>query len=210
MQTTLDLPAVHRAIQDLDEAGIVALASEAATTERGSWFATARAIGELQRRAGYRSAAVSKYASALKVSPATAYELGAIDKKILLPRLQADGDAAQFPIHEKRIYVTAYKLAADIKRPALEILRFAEQQRATNKRFSARKLREHFGVVTEKVNPIERSLAVLARLSGAEREKFVRGVGDPADILELAQRTADSVRALVSDLRGRGCTRVAS
>lgn len=118
----LDLPAVHAAINDLDEEGIVAVANEAAVSQAGGWFARARAIGELQRRARYKSAAVATYAERLNMSRSTAFELGAIDRDILLPRLLELGADAKFPIRERRFYSMAIRLAPEVRKPALAIL----------------------------------------------------------------------------------------
>lgn len=201
----LDIHAVHRAIQDLDEDAIVRVASVAATSERGGWFARARAIGELQKRARYKDAAVVKYAKLLGIGKTLAFELGTIDRHILLPRLGEDGDAATFPIAERRFYSLACRLAPSLKRSALEVLAVAEQGRKQHGRFTTRQLREHFGVprATDPAKSLKRCLSALGTLDQKTRQRFARAVQDPAEAIQLAQQTAKNARLLVEDLRAR-------
>lgn len=201
----LDLPAVHAAIKDLDEDGIVAVATEAAVSQAGGWFACARAIGELQRRAKYKTAAVATYAKRLKVSRSTAFELGAIDRDILLPRLRERGADARFPIRERRFYSTAVKLAPSVRKSALAILKIAEEARARDRRFSTRKLRELVGMPSDngRRRSIKQCLATLGALEAPARARFVRSVADPAGTLRVAEATVENVRALVDELRAR-------
>lgn len=202
-----DLLAVHRAIEGLDdEESILRLASTAASIEAGGWFARARAIGELQRRAHYSTSAVTRYAKELQVSRSLAFELGAIDRKILLPRLKERGDKAQFPIRERLMYATACKLAPELKRPALAILAVAEEQRRTNPRFSARSLRLHFGVKSparESGMSIDRCLARIGKLNRTQRSQFVRSLTDPVEVMRLAEAAAKNSAALAQELRAR-------
>lgn len=199
----LDLPAVHAAIGNLDEESILKIAADAAMSEAGGWFARARAIGELQRRAQYRSAAVATYARHLKMSRSTAFELGAIDRDILLPRLLKRGAVAEFPIRQRRFYSMAVKLAPEVRKSALAILEMAERARAKDRRFSTRGLRELVGVpahATRRPKSIEQCLATLGALDDPARERFVRAVSDPGEVARLARAAAVKVEKLVARL----------
>lgn len=199
----LDLCAVHRKIQGLDDEGLVSVATAAAHATADGWFAQARAIGELQRRAQYKSAAVAEHAKRLGIGRSTAFELGAIDRKILLPRLVELGDAALFPIREKRFYALACTLAAELHRSPLSILATAEQARAKNRRFSTRALRAQLGVRSDPVNGFMRCLRSLGGMQRKARQRFVLAVEDPAAVLRMAEATAENARLLAAELRAQ-------
>lgn len=197
----LDLPAVHRAIQSLDEREIIEVANDAA----GGWLARARAIGELQRRAGYKDSAVVKYTKELGIGKTLAFELGAIDKRILLPRLLEEGDAATFPIRQKLFYTTALRCAPVAKRSPLAILAIAEAARQKDRRFTARRLQEQLGVHASKdaTHGIGACLAKVAALACQDRKRLARGAKNPADLLRLAEATAKSAHLLAEELRAK-------
>lgn len=201
----LDLPAVHRAIQSLDEREIIEVANAAAGAESGGWLARARAIGELQRRAGYKDSAVVKYAKALGIGKTLAFELGAIDKRILLPRLLEEGDAATFPIRQKLFYTVALRCAPQAKRSPLSILAMAEAARAKDRRFTVRKLQEQLGVHSTKdaTHGIAACLERVAALSCQDRKRLARTAKDPAELLRLAEATAKSAHLLADELRAQ-------
>lgn len=198
----LDLAAVHAAIRDLDEEAILQVASDAATSVAGGWFARARAIGELQRRARYKSAAVTTYAKRLKMSPSTAYDLGAIDRDILLPRLRDRGEDARFPIQQRQFYSLAVRLAPEARKSALAIIRLAEAARRQNPRFSTLDLRELIGVpARSKSRGVEQALSTLGGLSADARARFVRTAKDPAQMLRAAEATVETAQRIAAELR---------
>jgi len=199
----LDLHAVHRAVQTLDERGILRLASEAGSADVGGWFARARAIGELQRRADYKDAAVVRHAKDLGIGKTLAFELGAIDKRILLPRLKDQGDAAKFPILEKRYYVTAIRCAPAARRSPLAILAIAEAELAKGHRISTRTLREMVGVAsdTDPLLAIEKCLEKLSQLGDPARQRYVHAVKEPDEALRMTESAIKSARMLATALR---------
>lgn len=201
----LNLPAVHRAIQGLDETAILDLATSAAATESGGWFAQARAIGELQRRADYKDAAVVRYAKALGVGKTLAFELGRIDRKILLRRLLNDGDAATFPITARRFYSLALKLAPLVGKSPLAVLAVAEAEHAKDPKFSTRRLREKLGApaAADPVRGLQRCLEKLGGLSSRDRVRYARAAKDPAAVVALAESAAEAARGLADAARAR-------
>lgn len=200
-----DLRVVHRAIEGLNEDAILKIAAAAAFSSSGGWLAQARAIGELQRRARYASAAVSQHAKRLGISRAAAFELGAIDREILLPRLREKGNAARFPIPQKRFYTMARRLAPSTRRSALAILAMAESARAKNRRFTTRQLRELLGVDAS-VDPTKSIASCLVKLSTVQRkarQRYARSVADPVAALRIVEAVAENTRHLVADLTSR-------
>lgn len=199
----LDLPAVHRTLAGMDEAAILEVARSAERAECGGWFARARAIGELQRRSDYKDAAVIGYAKRLEMGKTLAFELAAIDRKILLPRLREEGDAATFPIREKRFYALACKLAPTVRKSPLAILKIAEDGRIENARYSTTRLKERLGV-KDQVDPTKglgKCLVKMATLERKARQRFARAVAkDRNSMIEMAKATAQNATLLVEDL----------
>lgn len=198
-----DLVDLHRTLAGLNEADVVRVALEAHSAESGGWLARARALGELQRRAGYKDAAVVKYAKALGIGKTLAFELSAIDRRILLPRLAEEGDAARFPLRERRFYTVALRCAPVAKRSPLAILAMAEAARQKNRRFTARQLQEQLGVhsTRDATHGVRACLAKIAGLDSQLRRRVARLAKDPSDLLRLAEATAKSARQLADELR---------
>lgn len=190
-------------IQNLDEAAVLRAAVDAAGAESDGWFVRARALGELQRRAGYKDAAVVKYARDLGIGKTLAFELCAIDRRILLPRLLEQGEAARFPIRERRFYSVAVRGASVVKRTALAILEMAEAARAKDRRFTARKLQEQLGLHSTRdvTHGLRHCLERVAGLNDEARQHFARTTKDPRGMLRLASATEISARCLVDELR---------
>lgn len=199
----LDLHAVHRAIQELGEDGILNLARAAAHAERGGWFARARAIGELQRRGKYREAVVTEHARRLRIGRSTAFELGAIDRYILFPRLSEQGDAAQFPIQQRAIYAHACKLAQRNRRSPLEILALAEGALVERRRVSRRLLEELLGYAhrPDPTKQITRSINALSKLSSSNCKRFARNAPDRVATLERVAASMTALASLTKELR---------
>lgn len=192
-------------IQNLDEAEVLRAAIDATGAEADGWFVRARALGELQRRAGYKDAAVVRYARDLGIGKTLAFELCAIDRRILLPRLLEHGDAARFPIRERRFYSVAVRCAPLVKRSALAILAIAEAARAKDRRFTARKLQEQLGVhaTRDAAHGITQCLAKISALDEPTRKRVARTAKHPADVVRLAEATAKNARLLADELRAQ-------
>lgn len=194
----LDLPAVHKTMAGRSDDSLSELGRLAGGMGTDAWKVHARVIGELQRRGRYAAAVVGRIAKDLAISKRTAFELGQIDRKILLPRLRERGDAATFPIRGKRFYMLACRLAETAHRSPLEILQIAEQGRQQDRRFSARQLLALLGAPAETTAATD---GIVAKFATLDMARFARGAADRAAALELAEACIENACLLVKELR---------
>lgn len=186
--------AVVRSLEgaSVDELATIYARAEAAGAR--AWMLRALAIGVGQERAEYGDAACVELARALGIGKSTAFGLAAIHRLILRPRLKQEGDRARFPLAEKRFYETAVHARRHLRRPALELLEIAEEQRRRDPKYNPRRFKAELMGKAETEPKVARLLRQLAN---------VRRGGLPAlDATEWAP-ILDAAQGVIADMARR-------
>lgn len=180
---------VHQ-LHDADVTAIADVFIEARSLGARAWMATSVCAGLAQARASRGDRVLDDLSRLFNLHRSRIARLGAIYRKLLLPRIEEQGEAATFILAEQAWYEIAVEAADALGRDPMELLEEAEEEKLANPRFSTRKWKERLGLC-EHGAMANKLRTVLVRLAGIEDDVIEAFRGDPDR--ELLERAADVI-----------------
>ena len=158
-----------------------------------AWMLMSICVGVGLERSEFGDRAADGLAAKFGCSRGHAFQLAKLYRDLIKPRLDQEGARARFEIAEQLFYRVASKAASVARKPALQLLEYAEQQRERDPKYSALRFRRE--VYAEAgVNPGTSRRAVM-RLLRRLAELPLEGVD--RELLDAAAERIDAARGVV-------------
>jgi hypothetical protein len=200
---------VLRSLEGASIEKLVASFKRAKVAGTRAWMLQSIVIGLGLARGRYGDRAGQTLARQFGCSKSTTFDLGQLYREIIRPRIDRMGDRARFELAERHFYTIAVRAARDTRRPALELLELAEEQRRRDPKYTAGRFkRELLGNCgpRDRAKAIAKLLRQLAQVPQGDLDGFVTSSVDASELLDAAGAAIDGAR---SRLAGRSRQRAA-
>jgi hypothetical protein len=207
IEQALNPAVLDRLLKDAPMELLISGYHEAMAAVAKGWITAAVCVGRAQEHDGYGDDVVGELAKAFEIGVRHLARLGQIYRDIIKPRIERDGDAAQFFLEEQGWYRVAIEASPKLDKPPVTLIEEAEEKKAADPKYSPTRWREDLGVdedegsTTSDAKSYFRQMKKLAKAGDSDADEVAVSLGKSRENLIVAEEALGFCKRVVDQMR---------